>query len=332
MKWYIFKRLLWAGVATMVVLTITFVLMYLTPDTRIMELEFQAAQSGTDPEQARQAAETARGMDQAFHIQYIDFMQNMLSFNWGWSDSRSEPVIDALASAIPYSMMYGVPAVIISTIIGIVIGLYSAVNQYTRGDYVATFVAFFGISIPNFWFAIILLVIFGTWLGWVDLLFDTQASKIDGEWALRAIVSWENVKQLILPMFVLMTASVASMMRYTRAEALEYVESDFIKTAKAKGVSERTIVAKHIFRPASIPIATILVGDILGIVFVGSYLIEVVFGIPGLGYLSFDAIMSQDTALVFGTVFVPVFVAIIGNLAQDIAYVILDPRIKYGDR
>lgn len=332
MKWYIFKRLVWAGVATMLVLTITFVLMYLTPNTRLMELQFQAAQGGGDPEQVRAAAESIRGLDRPFHVQYLDFIQNMLSLNWGWSTTRSEPVVDALVTAIPYSMMYGVPAVLLSTVLGIAIGLYSATNQYTRGDYIGTFIAFFGISIPNFWFAIILLVIFGGWLGWVDFLFNTQAPKINGEWALSAIVSWPNIKQLILPMFVLMTGSIASIMRYSRAEALEYVEADFVKTAKSKGVSERSILTKHIFRPASIPIATILVGDILGIVFVGSYLIEVVFGIPGLGLLSYNAIVNQDTALVFGTVFIPVFIAIVGNLAQDIAYVILDPRIEYGDR
>ena len=332
MKWYILKRVAWAFVATLVILSVTFALMYITPDTRMAELQFQAAMAGQDPDAAGQAYAEQRGLDQPFHVQYIDFMGNMLSLNWGWSDTRSQPVTDALLAAIPYSMMYGVPAVIVSTIVGIGIGLYSATNQYTKTDYVATFVAFFGVSIPNFWFAIILLVFFGSYLGWVDILFDPNASRIDGEFALRAIFSWENIQQLILPTFVLMTGAIASNMRYSRAEALEWIEAEFVKTAKAKGVDDRTILYKHIFRPASVPLATIFVGDILGIIFVGSYLIEVVFGIPGLGYLSFRAIENQDTALVFGTIFVPVFIAIIGNLAQDIAYVILDPRIDYGDR
>ncbi len=332
MKWYIFKRFVWAGVATLVILTVTFVLMYLTPDVRLLELEFEAAQAGRDPQQARQAAAEARGLDQPFHVQYIEFMRNMLTLNWGWSTTRSQTVMDALTDAIPYSLMYGVPAVLISTVLGLAIGLYSATHQYTRTDYVATFFAFFGISIPNFWFAIVLLVVFGAWLGWVDILFDPNASKVDGEFALRAILGWENVKQLILPTFVLTTTSIAGVMRYSRAEALEYVEAEFVKTARAKGVDDRTILLKHVFRPASVPLATILVGDLLGIIFVGSYLIEVVFGIPGLGLLSYHAIVNQDTALVFGTVFVPTFIAIVGNLAQDIAYVILDPRIDYGDR
>jgi peptide/nickel transport system permease protein len=332
MKWYIFKRFVWAGVATLVILTVTFVLMYLTPDVRLLELEFEAAQAGRDPQQARQAAAEARGLDQPFHVQYIEFMRNMLTLNWGWSTTRSQTVMDALTDAIPYSLMYGVPAVLISTALGLAIGLYSATNQYTKTDYAATFFAFFGISIPNFWFAIVLLVVFGAWLGWVDILFDPNASKVDGEFALRAILGWENVKQLILPTFVLTTTSIAGVMRYSRAEALEYVEAEFVKTARAKGVDDRTILLKHVFRPASVPLATILVGDLLGIIFVGSYLIEVVFGIPGLGLLSYHAIVNQDTALVFGTVFVPTFIAIVGNLAQDIAYVILDPRIDYGDR
>lgn len=332
MKWYIAKRVAWAGVATLIILSITFILMYLTPDTRLLELQFQAAQAGQNPEQVRQAAAEARGLNEPFHVQYIEFMQNMLTLNWGWSTTRSQPVMDALTDAIPYSLMYGVPAVIISTIVGMFVGLYSATNQYTKADYTATFFAFFGVSIPNFWFGIILLVIFGSWLGWVDILFDPSAARINGKFALSAIVSWANIKQLILPTFVLLTSSIAGMMRYSRAEALEYVEAEFVKTAKAKGVSQWTIIFKHIFRPAAVPLATILVGDLLGIIFVGSYLIEVVFGIPGLGLLSYNAIINQDTALVFGTIFIPTFIAIIGNLAQDIAYVILDPRIDYEDR
>lgn len=338
MKWYVFKRTVWAGVATLIILTITFILMYVTPDHELINLEFEVAAAGGDARAAVEARREARGLDQPFHVQYIEFMSNMASGNWGWSRTRSQPVTEAMAQAIPYSLMYGVPATILSIIFGITIGLYSAMNQYTKSDYVATFFAFFGFCIPNFWFAIILLVFFGVYLDWVDILFDHNAPRVDGEWKPFTLAQWQaifsttNVKQYILPTFVLMTGATASLMRYSRAEALEYIDAEFVKTARAKGVKERTILYKHIMRPASVPIATILVGDILGIIFVGSYLIEVVFGIPGLGLLSFNAIINQDTALVFGTIFVPVFIAIIGNLAQDIAYVYLDPRIDYGDR
>ncbi|WP_083858645.1 ABC transporter permease subunit [Natrialba chahannaoensis] len=321
MTTYILRRVAWAVVASLIVLTLTFMLLYFTPDTQLAEMQFQAAQAGEDPQEIGDAYESYYGYDQPLHVQYVDFMGNMLSLDWGWSETRSQPVTTAIADAIPYSMMYGVPSIIISTILGIAIGLYSATNQYTRSDYAATFFAFFGLSIPDFWFAIILLVIFGVMLGWVPILFDTNV----------AIFSLENAQQLILPIIVLTLSSIASLMRYSRAEALEYVEAEFVKTAKAKGVEGRRILTHHIFRPASVPLATILVGDLLGIILVSSYLIEVVYGIPGLGMLSFRAIVNQDTPLVMGTVLLPAFLTIIGNLAQDVAYTVLDPRIDYGD-
>lgn len=332
-KWgYLVSRLLWAGVATWVILTITFLLMKFTPNAQYAQLQFSAAQSGGDPQQALEAAKRLRGDTGTLWMQYTDFLSNIVSGNWGWSTYRSQPVTEALASAIPWSMMYGVPAVIISTILGMVTGLYSALNQYSKEDYAATLFAFMGISIPNFWFAIILLVVFGTVFNWVPILFDPSlAQNAAGNLTLGGIFSWANFRQFVLAIVVLTTGSVASLMRYSRAEALEYVEADFVKTARAKGVSDRMIVLKHILRPASIPLATLLVGDLLGIIFVGSYLVEVVFGIPGLGTLSYNAIINQDTALVFGTIFVPTFIAIVGNLAQDLSYAYLDPRISFGD-
>lgn len=332
MKGYVLKRTAWAVVATFVIVTITFVLMYITPDPQLAQVQFSAAQSGGDSSQAVEAYKQSRGLDKSFHEQYVNFVGNIFTGNWGWSHYRSQPVTEALVQAMPYSMMYGIPALFLSTVAGVIIGLYSATHQYTKTDYLATLFAFTGISIPNFWFAIILLLVFGSWLGWIPILFDPNLAKVNGEFALGAIFSWPNVRQLILPILVLATGAIASLMRYARAEALEYVEAEFVKTAKSKGVDDRRILYKHIFRPASIPLATILVGDILGIVFVGSYLIEVVFGIPGLGTLSYRAIVNQDPALVMGTVFVPTFIAIVGNLAQDVAYTILDPRIDYDDR
>lgn len=332
-KWgYLVSRLAWAGVATWVILTITFVLMEFTPNAQYAQLQFSAAQSGGDPEQALETAKRLRGDTGTLWAQYTEFISNIVSGNWGWSTYRSQPVTEALATAIPWSMMYGVPSLIISTVLGMVIGLYSALNQYSKEDYAATLFAFMGISIPNFWFAIILLVLFGTVLNWVPILFDTGvAQNAAGNLTLGGVFSLANLRQLILPIIVLTTGSIASLMRYSRAEALEYVEADFVKTARAKGVSDRMIVLKHILRPASIPLATLLVGDLLGIIFVGSYLVEVVYGIPGLGTLSYRAIVNQDTALVFGTIFVPTFIAIVGNLAQDLSYAYLDPRISFGD-
>lgn len=358
MKWYIAKRVAWAGVATLIILTIGFILMDVVPDQNLQQVEFQAQQDPDgDAEEAVQAFEERQGIAGPAHERYVSFLINFFQGDWGWSDQYQQPVTDTVIETLPYSMMYGVPAIIVSTVLGLIIGLYSAVNQYTKTDYAATFFAFFGLSIPNWWFAIVLLVIFGTFLGWVDIGFnhrlaqdaegsltwletvDTDESfhpafigdDVEGE-TYVGILSPANLKQLILPMFVSMTAGVAAMMRYARTEALEYVNAEFVKTAKSKGVSDWQIVARHILRPAAVPLSTILVGRFLGLFLTGSYLIEVVFGIPGLGLASFEAIIEQDQDLVLATLLVPTFFVLIGNLLQDIAYVILDPRISYGDR
>ncbi|WP_135825177.1 ABC transporter permease [Halorussus ruber] len=322
MYWYVARRLAWAFVATFIILTITFLLLEVTPDAQAAQLQFQAAQGGGSAEAAREAYETRRGLDAPLWERYSNYMINVFTLEWGWSDTRSQPVVEAILDAYPYSLMYGIPAVLISTVVGIAIGLYSATHQYTLADYAGTFVAFFGISIPNFWFGIILLLVFAVELGWVPVLFDPNVP----------VFSVANAKQLVLPVFVLTTAAIASEMRYARAEALEYVNAEFVKTAKAKGADGRRILTRHILRPALVPLSTILVGDLLGLILTTSYLVEVVFGIPGLGRLSLDAILNQDTALVLGTTFIPVLIAVIGNLLQDLAYTILDPRIDYGDR
>ena len=354
MKWYILQRILWSAVAALVILTVAFFLLDILPDQSLQEEQFQAAQQGVDIEDAVQAAEERRGIDAPPLERYLTFLTNFFQGNWGWSDEYDQSVWDTIAETLPYSIMYGAPSIILSTFLGIVIGLYSAINQYTKTDYAATFAAFFGISIPNWWFAIILLVIFGTFLGWVDVGFNERlAENADGDlvWLTAVddghpafvgtefegerqvgILSPANLKQLILPIFVSMTGGIATMMRYARAESLEYVDAEFVKTARSKGVSSWRIVARHIFRPAAVPLATILVGRFLGIFLAGSYLIEVVFGIPGLGLASYEAIIAQDQDLVLVTLLVPTFFVLVSNLAQDVAYVILDPRISYGDR
>jgi peptide/nickel transport system permease protein len=322
MKWYVARRIAWAIVATYIILSVTFAMLAVAPGNGQTQFAFEAATSGGDPEQARETFDRITGRDEPLLQRYTDYMVNMATLNWGWSFTRNQPVMDALAAAYPYSLMYSVPATLIAIVVGYGIGLYSATHQYTATDYLGTFVAFFGVSIPNFWFGIMLILIFAVQLGWLPSFYSTEA----GIWTVQ------NAKQLILPTIVLSTAAVANNMRYSRAEALEYVTADFVKTARAKGASDWRVLLRHIFRPAMVPLMTIFIADILGLLFAGAYLTEVVFQIPGLALLSFRAIVQQDTPLVMATTLIPVFIAIVGNLLQDIAYTVLDPRIDYGDR
>ncbi|WP_254536344.1 ABC transporter permease [Halomarina litorea] len=326
MRWYVARRVAWAVLATYLILSITFGLLAVSPGNGQTAFAFSAATSGGDVEEAQETFKKITGRDKPVLERYQDYMVNMATLNWGWSFTRNQPVMDAIAEAYPYSLMYFLPATVISLILGYGIGLYSATHQYTKTDYFGTFVAFFGISIPNFWFGIMLILIFGVTLGWLPTFFQTQAILDHG------VFSVANAKQLVMPVVVLSTAAMAANMRYSRAEALEYVHAEFVKTARAKGASDWRVLLRHIFRPALVPLMTILIGDILAVLFAGAYITEVVFQIPGLGQLSYKAIIQQDTPLVLATTLIPVFLVIIGNLLQDIAYTVLDPRIDYEGR
>lgn len=334
MRWYVARRLAWTVFATWLALTITFGLLTLSPNTGEMQAAFQAAAQGGDVESAEQAYRRSRGLDRPVHERYVDFVINMFTLNWGWSTTRSQPVMEAIGNAWPYSVQYIIPSTIIAILLGYGIGLYSALHQYTLTDYVGTFVAFFGISIPNFWFAIMLILVAGVWLQ-EQVLFGFSLAPIAPPTFYDSsvpIFSLKNLHQLILPIIVVSTASVAGQMRYSRAQALEYVNAEFVKAARAKGAGEWRVLTRHILRVALVPLATILVADVLAILFAGAFITEFVFQIPGLGLLGYKAIVNNDTALVMATTLIPVFIAIFGNLAQDLAYVWLDPRIDYGDR
>jgi peptide/nickel transport system permease protein len=356
-KFYIARRLLWTLFATWVILTVTFGFLQAQPDPQKAAFISQQLQSGAaeNAEQAREAYQRLYGASKSLPGQYADFLVGMVTFDWGWSETRAQPVLDvnwgetfdfeslqrdvgnldplgavaailpkfygAIPDAWPYSMMYGVPALVVSTIAGVAIGLYTAVNRNTIQDYSATFFAYFGVSIPDFWFGILMIVIFASGLGWIPIQY--QATK--------GVFTLANLHQLIGPIVVLTFSSMALEMRYSRATALDQINETFVKTAKAQGISWYRLMSRHVLRPALVPLVTILVADVLGLLLVSSYLVEVVFGVPGLGQLSFKAITQSDDRLVLGTILLPTFIALFGNLVQDIAYTVLDPRIEIGE-
>jgi peptide/nickel transport system permease protein len=208
---------------------------------------------------------------------------------------------------------------IFSSILGIFVGIYSAVKQYTRTDYLATFLSFIGISIPNFWLGIMLILIFAVQLGWFKTFYDTSL----------AMFSLANLKALVLPVITLGTASMAGYTRYVRSATLDNLRKDFVRTARAKGLPERKVIGRHVFRNALLPVVTIIMWDLSGVVFGGAYLTEVVFGIPGLGRISLNAVFANDYPVVVAITIIGSAIVLLTNLVTDIAYTYLDPRIKY---
>ena len=322
MEWYVVRRVAWAAIVTFIIVSITWGLLMAAPNPNVQQAVSQAALSGDDPEAAAERAEERLGLDRPLHVRYMDYVVGIYTFNWGWSETRNQPVTVALLEALYYTAQYSVPWTILTILIGPIVGLYSAANQYSWKDHVATGFAFFGYAIPNFFFGIILLLIFGVTLEWIPIIYNADAP----------VFSLENVNQLAVPVFVLVTGSIGGIMRVSRNESAEFVNSDFVKTARAKGVSTYKIYFQHILRPTMVPLSTVMVSQLLALFTGASLLVEVVFSIPGLGTTLFRAITSQDTSLVLGSTLFFTFIATIGNLLQDLVYTMLDPRISFEDR
>jgi peptide/nickel transport system permease protein len=322
MRWYVARRLMWAVVVTFIIVSITWLMLRLTPDQDIIQAGQAAAQAGQNATAEQERLRELRGLNEPLWVQYASYMENVFTLDWGFSESRSQPVTEAVWTSLYYTVQYSVPWTVLTLVFGTAAGLYSTAHQYSWKDNLMTFLAFFGFSIPNFWFGIILLLVFSVYLGWVPITYQTDVG----------VFSWTNVKQLILPVFVLVTGSVGGIQRVSRNESAEYLNTDFVKTARAKGANSQRILTRHILRPASVPMSTTYVGTLLALFTGASVLVETVFSIPGLGRLLLQGLTSQDTPLVLGTSFVFIFLTIIGNLIQDIVYTVLDPRIDYGDR
>jgi len=319
---YVALRLGWAAVVSLVIVTVTFGLLAAAPNPSVQEAATQAALEGGDPQEAVERERQLRGLDEPLHVRYLDFLTSIYTLEWGWSEYRSQPVTTALLDAVWYTAQYSIPWTILTVVLGPLIGVYSAANMYTWRDHAATGFAFFGYAIPNFFFGIILLLIFGVWLEWIPIVYRTDVPP----------VSLANARQLAVPVFVLVTGSIGAIMRVARNESAAFQNATFMKTARAKGVSPLRAYAYHVMRPTLVPLSTTLVGQLLAVFLGSSLLVEVVFGIPGLGRLTFNALVAQDTNLVLGSTLLFTFLAVVGNLLEDLAFTVLDPRISYDDR
>jgi len=316
---YIIKRLFYAVLITLGVVTITFVLLRLGPSSPADKYLANMSARTQDPSQVIAAVEARYGLDQPIYEQYFDYVVNLFRGDWGWSFSTSMPVMRLIQTHWVYSFQLILLSMLFSASLGIFIGVYSAIKQYTRTDYLATFFSFIGISIPNFWLGIMLILVFSVQLGWFKTYYDTSLP----------LFSLDNLKALILPVVTLGTGMMAGYTRYARSATLDNLRKDFVRTARAKGLPERIVIGKHVLRNAILPIITIIMFDLSGVVFGGAYLTEIIFGIPGLGRVSFNAIFAHDYPVVVTVTLIGAMVVLLTNLATDILYTWLDPRIRY---
>ncbi len=270
------------------------------------------------------------GLDQSGVQQYLSWLGNFLRFDWGKSILSQQPVWPDIRAALWNSFVLGITGTAISLAIGVTIGVYAALRQYSFFDNVATTAAFFGISIPNFWFALMLQLLFGVYLTrWFHLttpFLPVAGMQTPGAESFSLV---DFLRHLILPVTVLAVQIIAVYSRYMRASMLEVLHSDYLRTARAKGLPERRVVVRHAMRNAMIPVTTQLALDV-GTIAAGLIITEQIFQWPGMGFFFIEAMNNGDVAQILPWVMVTVFSVIFFNLVADIMYAVLDPRIRYG--
>jgi peptide/nickel transport system permease protein len=269
------------------------------------------------------------GLDKSLYGQYTTWLAKFIRGDWGTSLLSNRAVFPDIRSAMANTLLLGVVAVIFSLIVGVGIGVYSALRQYSLFDHVSTGAAFIGLSIPNFWFALLLQLFFGLYLTrWFNLrepIFFTAGRNTPGTFGFHPL---DIARHLVLPMLVLAVQIIAVYSRYMRASMLEVMHSDYLRTARAKGLRERRVIVGHAMRNALIPLTTQVAIDV-GAIAGGLIITEFVFAWPGMGQFFVSAMNRGDYLQVLPWVMVTVSFVILFNLVADILYAVLDPRIRY---
>jgi peptide/nickel transport system permease protein len=261
--------------------------------------------------------------------QYWKWLSAFLKFDWGKSLLSNRPVFPDIKTALANSAVLGLTAVGFSLFVGVGIGVYSALRQYSLFDHFFTSAAFLGLSIPNFWFALLLQIFFGVyltkWLHLTEPIFAIAGLHTPGREGFDLI---DRIRHLVLPMLVLSVQIIAYYSRYMRASMLEVLHSDYLRTARAKGLRERRVIVRHAMRNALIPLTTQVALDV-GAIAGGLIITEAIFEYPGMGRFFIDAVARGDYQQVLPWLMVAVTFVILFNLVADILYAILDPRIRY---
>ena len=326
MKKFIIKRLLISVVLLFFVSMIIYTIMRCMPTSYV---EQQAMALSTKPG-AKSYSEWVEqlnaqyGLDTGVIQGYFKWASKAITLDFGDSWFWNQPVLQKFSSVIWYSFALGLVVFILEIIIAIPAGVAAARKQYSATDYAVTVIALIGISLPSFFFATILKYIFSVKLGWLDL-YGIVGRYHESYSSVGKIL--DMARHMIMPVITLTVVSVGSLMRYTRTNMLEVLNADYIRTARAKGLSEDRVVNYHAFRNTLIPIVTLLGGSLPGL-FSGAMITETLFQIPGIGYTSYQCVVQGDIPFVmFYMVFMAVLI-LLGNLIADILYAVVDPRVR----
>lgn len=269
-----------------------------------------------DPEVIEQIRKQYR-LDQPIPLQYVYWIKGVLSGDLGESMRLKEPVSRLVAQKLPVTLQLATMAMLIAILIGVPAGIISAVKKGTAWDYVVNIVSLWGISTPNFWLGILMIFFFSVHLGWLPA--SGYVSPFEDP--------WQSLKTTIMPAFVLGNSIAGVLMRHTRAAMLQALSSDYVRTARAKGLGEKRVILAHAMRNALTPVITLGALE-FGTLLSGAVLTEQIFTIPGFGKLIVDAVFNRDYAVVQGVVLVTSATYIVLNLLADIGYILVNPRLR----
>jgi peptide/nickel transport system permease protein len=295
---------------------LVFVLMRLIPGDVVQVMLGTEAQLG--PEQ-RQTLYRLFGLDVPLHVQYFRWLVDLLRGDLGVSLRTAEPVTRVIAGRLPITLELALLAALLSWVLAVPLGVIAAIRRDGPLDAFAHVVGLIGLSVPNFWLATMLLLATSLYLRW---------QPAGAEWASPFRDPLTNAQQMLLPVLSLSAALIAVVMRMTRSAMLEVLSQDYIRTARAKGVGEPLVLGRHASKNAAIPVVTVMgvqVGYLLG----GAVVVELIFGLPGIGWMILNGIYQRDYPLVQGGVLFVAVVFVLINLLVDVTYAYLDPRIRY---
>lgn len=313
---YILQRLLLAIPTLLAASICVFLLLQAIPGGPLTMYENNPLVTVEDIERLKKTM----GLDGSPIVQYGRWLQNVLKGDIGWSLVTHRPVLPMIVERLPNTFLLVGTAFIVSLMIAIPIGMLSAIRQYSIFDHIATGLAFVGQAVPIFWLGLMLIIVFSLQLKWFPA---------GGMMTIGAPFSiLDRIKHLLLPAMMMGTALAGRYIRFVRGSVLEVINEDYVRTAHAKGLSEKAILWRHVFKNAAIPIVTVLSLD-LPMLFSGALYTEVIFSWPGMGRLFFDAAERRDYPVLMAMILTTAALVIFFNLVADIVYSYLDPRIRY---
>ena len=316
---YLIRRLLLAIPSLLGISIILFVVLALAPGDPFQDL----ATNPNVPPEIREALRAKFGLNDPIFVRYVRWLFAMLQGDWGFSFASRINVDTLIWQRVPTTLFVVGSSQILALAIALPVGIYAATRPYSIFDQIANTLAFVGFSLPTFFTGLLLILIFSVTLDWLPFVYRSDIAATGWRWY------WENLRQAIMPITVLGLFQAASYTRYVRSAVLDVTQLDYVTTARAKGLSERSVTLRHVTRNALIPVVT-LVALQMPAVFGGAIVTEQIFRIPGIGSLLISAILANDTPVIMAVTFVFSCLVVLFNLIADLLYGWLDPRISFG--